>query len=125
MGNVGTALARFPAFNTGPFRVVAGFDSDPQKIGRRVGSVAIHDLDDLPRIVGETGAKMAVLAVPANAAAQAHRTLVESGIRSLLNFAPVTLSSLPECRVKNVDLRIHLEELAFFEAPERVLGARV
>jgi redox-sensing transcriptional repressor len=125
MGNVGTALARFPAFNTGPFRVVAGFDSDPQKIGRRVGSVAIHDLAELPRIVAETGARMAILAVPASAAAQAHRTLVGSGIRSLLNFAPVTLSSHPECRVKNVDLRIHLEELAFFEAPGRVPDVRV
>ncbi|GMU65763.1 MAG: hypothetical protein AMXMBFR36_20370 [Acidobacteriota bacterium] len=120
MGNVGTALARFPAFNSGPFRVVAGFDSDPQKIGRRVGSVAVLDLADLARVVAETGARMAVLAVPAAAAPLAHRTLVESGIRSILNFAPVMLSPLPECRVKNVDLRIHLEELAFFLAAGRV-----
>lgn len=125
MGNVGTALARFPAFNSGPFRVVAGFDSDPQKVGRKVGSVSIFDLTDLARVVAETGARMAVLAVPAAAAPVAHRTLVESGIRSILNFAPVTLSPLPECRVKNVDLRIHLEELAFFLASGRVFAPGV
>lgn len=125
MGNVGTALARFPAFNSGPFRVVAGFDSDPQKVGRKAGSVVIHELADLPRVVAESGAKMAVLAVPAGAAPAAHRALVDSGIRSILNFAPVTLSPVAECRVKNVDLRIHLEELAFFLASGRVFEAGV
>jgi redox-sensing transcriptional repressor len=125
MGNVGTALARFPPFNSGPFRVVAGFDSDSQKVGRRVGSVAIHDLSELCDVIAGTGATMAILAVPAGAAPLVHRSLVECGIRSILNFAPVTLSPLPECRVKNVDLRIHLEELAFFLASGRVFEAGV
>ena len=125
MGNVGIALARFPPFNSGPFRVVAGFDSDPQKVGRKVGSVTIHDLSDLPGVIAGTGASMAILAVPAVAAPLAHRSLVECGIRSILNFAPVTLSPLPDCRVKNVDLRIHLEELAFFLASGRMLEAGV
>jgi len=125
MGNVGTALARFPPFNSGPFRVVAGFDSDPQKVGRRVGAVTVHDLAELSAVIAATGARMAVLAVPAGAAILAFRSLVEAGVRSILNFAPVTLSSTPDCRVKNVDLRIHLEELAFFEGPGEVVGSGV
>jgi redox-sensing transcriptional repressor len=125
MGNVGTALARFPPFNSGPFRVVAGFDSDPHKIGRRIGSVAVHDLVELPAVVASTGARMAILAVPAGAADLAFRSLVGAGIRSILSFAPVTLSPSPGCRVKNVDLRIHLEELAFFLASAGGPGAGV
>jgi redox-sensing transcriptional repressor len=114
MGNLGTALARFPAFNTGSFVVVAGFDSDPAKIGGRVGPVTVHAIEELPEVARRTGAEMAILAVPAAAAPAAFRSLAEAGIVAVLNFAPVTLPPLPGCRVKNVDLRIQLEELAFF-----------
>jgi redox-sensing transcriptional repressor len=117
MGNLGTALARFPAFNSGSFLVVAGFDSDPAKFGQRVGRVAIHALEALPRIVTESGARMAILAVPGEFAAAEHQRLVEAGITSILNFAPISLPSTKDCRVKNVDLRVHLEELAFFVEP--------
>ena len=121
MGNLGTALARFPAFNTGSFVVVAGFDSDPSKVGRRVGPVTVHAIEELPEVARATGAEMAILAVPAGAAPAAFRSVVEAGIVAVLNFAPVTLPPLSGCRVKNVDLRIQLEELAFFRTsgPER------
>jgi redox-sensing transcriptional repressor len=114
MGNLGTALARFPSFNSGSFLVVAGFDSDPAKVGRLVGGVPVHPPERLAEVVAETGARMAILAVPAEAAERAFRQVVAAGIRSVLNFAPLSLPPRPDCRVKNVDLRIHLEELAFF-----------
>lgn len=114
MGNLGTALARFPSFNSGSFQVVAGFDADPAKVGRRIGGVPTHAMVELPRVVADTGASMAILAVPADAAHTAHAALAGAGICAVLNFAPVSLPSTAACRVKNLDLRIHLEELAFF-----------
>lgn len=119
MGNLGTALARFPSFNSGSFLVVAGFDSDPAKIGRRIGRVEVHAPDRLAEVVAATGATMAILAVPAAAAERSFRQLAEAGVACVLNFAPLSLPSGPACRVKNVDLRIHLEELAFFLEPRR------
>jgi redox-sensing transcriptional repressor len=116
MGNLGTALARFPAFNSGSFQVVAGFDNDPAKIGRRIGPVVVRPTSDLGTLAAESGAAIAILAVPAEAAAAAYEALARSGVRAVLNFAPATLPPRPGCRVKNVDLRIHLEELAFFLA---------
>jgi redox-sensing transcriptional repressor len=116
MGNLGTALARFPAFNTGSFQVVAGFDNDPAKIGRRVGPIVVRPTAELAAVARQTGASIAILAVPAEAAAAAYEALVRAGVRAVLNFAPATLPPRPGCRVKNVDLRIHLEELAFYLA---------
>ncbi|MGE0639181.1 MAG: redox-sensing transcriptional repressor Rex [Thermoanaerobaculia bacterium] len=118
MGNIGTALARYPPFNDGSFRVVAGFDADPRKIGTRVAEVPVHSPVDLPRVVKRSRASMAVLAVPVEAAATGYEALVGAGIRAILNFAPIVLPTAPGCRVKNVDLRTHLEELAFFGAPD-------
>ena len=121
MGNLGTALARFPSFNSDAFQVVAGFDADIAKVGRRVGQVPTYAMSELRRVVAESGAEMAVLAVPAATAAAAHAAIVAAGIRAVLNFAPVSLPSSADCKVKNLDLRIHLEELAFFleaDAPD-------
>lgn len=114
VGNLGTAFARYPAFNRGSFLVVAGFDADPAKQGRRIGRIPIHALEELTVVAREKGAEIAILAVPGDSAADALERVREAGIGAVLNFAPVSLPSTPDCRVKNVDLRIHLEELSFF-----------
>src|SRR5690606_24134139 len=80
MGNIGTALARSPAFNSGTFRVVAGFDADPLKVGREIGPVRILPMEDLTSVVEATGARLAVLAVPADAAVPVFRAIAAAGI---------------------------------------------
>lgn len=121
MGNIGTALARSPAFNSGSFLVVTGFDNDPAKVGRRIGGVLVRATSDLARGVAEASVGIGVIAVPGDAAAWAFSELAAAGVRAVLNFSTAAISSLPHCRVKNVDLRVHLEELAFFlqKTPQR------
>lgn len=114
MGNLGTALAQYLGFNYGAFHVVAGVDIDPAKIGRRLGAFTIRSAADLPQVVRDSGAEIGVLAVPAEAAQENYDALADAGIQGVLNFAPVRLKSRPEVPLKNVDLRINLEELAFF-----------
>ncbi len=114
MGNLGSALARFLGFNQGPFRVVAGVDRDPAKVGRRIDGMVIRHSGELARVVAETGAVIGVLAVPAEAAQACYDDLVRAGVRAVLSFAPAHVQQRPEVPVKGVDLRIHLEELAFF-----------
>ncbi len=113
-GNIGTALARFPGLDSASFRVVAVFDNDPAKVGRRLRSLAVRHGRELEATVRETGAEIGVLAVPAAAAQENYDRLVAAGIRAVLNFAPVQIETDPRTRVKNVDLLIFLEELAFF-----------
>jgi redox-sensing transcriptional repressor len=117
MGNLGTALSRYLGFNSGAFRVVAGVDRDPAKVGRRVGGAAgftIAAATDLARTVRESGAGIGVLCVPADAAQQNYDALVAAGIQGVLNFSPIRIRPVPEVSLKDVDLRIHLEELAYF-----------
>src|SRR6185295_4617838 len=68
MGNLGSALAQYLGFNYGAFRVVAGVDNDPKKIGRRVSGFVVRAAADLAEVVRESGAEIGVLAVPAEAA---------------------------------------------------------
>jgi redox-sensing transcriptional repressor len=114
MGNLGSALAQYLGFNYGAFHVVAGVDNDPRKIGRKVGSFVVRPADELAEVVRESGAEIGVLAVPAEAAQENYDRLAEVGIKAVLNFAPVRVKRRPGVPLKNVDLRINLEELAFF-----------
>lgn len=114
MGNIGTALARFPAFNSGSFQVVAAFDNDPAKIGQRVGSVVVRSTSDLALVIQRAEVAIGVVAVPAEAAPAVYDALARAGVRAVVNFAPTTLPPRAGVRTKNVDLRIHLEELAFY-----------
>jgi redox-sensing transcriptional repressor len=64
-------------------------------------------------VVAETGAVIGVLAVPADAAQTCYDELVRAGVQAVLSFSPVHVQQHPAVPVKGVDLRIHLEELAF------------
>ena len=113
MGNLGAALARYLGFNQGAFEVVAGVDRDPAVVGRRIGGLVVRHRDELPEVVAATGAEIGVLAVPAEAAQSNYDALVAAGVRAVLNFAPARVKRAEPVPLKNVDLRIHLEEVAF------------
>jgi redox-sensing transcriptional repressor len=113
MGNLGSALAHHPGFNEGAFRVVAGVDRDPAKVGRDMGRFIVRPSAELPAVVRDSGAEIGVLAIPADSAQQGYDALVAAGVRAVLNFAPARIERDPAVPVKNVDLRIQLEELGF------------
>jgi redox-sensing transcriptional repressor len=114
MGNLGTALSQYLGFNYGAFHVVAGVDNDPEKIGREIAGFKIRHTSELAAVVRESGAEIGVLAVPAEAAQENYEALAAAGIKAVLNFAPVRVQRIDDALLKNVDLRINLEELAFF-----------
>ncbi|MFN7962121.1 MAG: redox-sensing transcriptional repressor Rex [Thermoanaerobaculia bacterium] len=114
MGNLGSALARYLGFNSGAFVVVAGVDRSPAVVGKKIGSLVVRSSLELDRVVRESGAEIGVLAVPAEAAQENYDALVKAGVRGVLSFSPARLKQHPEVPVKEVDLRVHLEELAFF-----------
>ena len=113
MGQLGTALAGYIHFNDASFEVVAGVDNDPEKIGRKRRGVPVYAIDQLARVIEETGAEIAVLTVPAAAAVECYDAVAAAGVRAVLNFAPVSLPERDNLRLKNVDLRTYLEEASF------------
>jgi len=114
-GHLGQALADYGGFRSGGFSIAALFDNDAGKIGMKTRTgVDVRDVADLSRIVERDAIEIAVLAVPAAAAAEVARRCVAAGLKAILNFAPVRWNAPPGVRVKNVDLKINLETLAFY-----------
>src|SRR4051794_33733898 len=65
-GNPGRAPSPHKGFHAKGFQLVAVFDADPTKIGRRLGPFTIHPLADIPAGVQKHNIKLAILAVPAD-----------------------------------------------------------
>jgi redox-sensing transcriptional repressor len=113
-GNLGQALADYPGFPRDGFVPVALFDRASAKIGTRSrGGVPIHHVRRLAAIVRRERIRIALIAVPAPAAQQVANLAVEAGLRAILNFAPGTVRVPDGVKVKNVDLTVSLEGLAY------------
>ncbi len=115
-GRLGTALANYNGFGRSNFAVVALFDNDRQKIGRRIGDakIAVNDVDELANAISDQAIDVIVIAVPAKAAQKVLNQIMSAGIKAVLNFAPVSLTSRRGVKVKTVDLTTSLESLSYF-----------
>ena len=112
-GNLGQALLGYKGFNEQGFKVEAAYDVNPEIIGEHLGQLTVKSLNDLDQDVKEKEMKLAILAVPAQAAQQVTDQLVRAGITGILNFAPVTLNVPDSVTIAEVDLAIQLEQLSF------------
>ena len=113
IGNLGSALADFAGFGSRGFEFVGLFDAAPPRIGQRIGGRTVRPMDDLEEVVTATSASIGVIATPAEVAQPVCDRLVAAGVRSILNFAPVALAAPPEVDVRQVDLSVELQVLAF------------
>ena len=108
-GNLGSALIGFPALRRHNFHIVAVFDNNFNKIGRRLWDLEILDVSQLGKANETLGARIAIIAVPAVAAQAVTDQLVDAGVKVILNFAPTTIRVPEEVVVRNV---CFIQELA-------------
>ncbi len=114
VGNLGSALLSYRGFLRQGFHIVAAFDSDEEKIGRELAGVTVLNIATLEDEIKLKKIKMAVVTVPQQAAQDVIDKLVRSGIKAILNFAPVRPRTHKSVEIQNIDLSIELEKLAYF-----------
>lgn len=122
IGNLGQALANYRGFVERGFRTVALLDNDPAKIGTSIDGLSIRSIDDIQAVVREHQAAIGVIATPAAAAQEVADAMVAAGIRSILNFAPATVSVPRGVSVRKVDLAIELQILTYYEQRQATLA---
>lgn len=112
-GKIGSALISYRNFQRRGFEIRAVFDSDPEKIGRPWGEQTILPDAELERVVREEEIEIVIVAVPADAAQSIVDRVVGSGVRAILNFAPVRLRVPEVVALRNVDMVVEMEGLTF------------
>ena len=114
LGNLGSALSRYGGFDERGFNILGLFDSDPAKIGKKVGGLVIEPLSKFAKAVKSRGLSIGVITTPAGAAQEVADQMVEAGITSILNFAPIVLSVPEGVDVRRVDLSTELQICSFY-----------
>ncbi len=113
MGDLGSALLAYPGFRTYGLDIVAAFDVDPKKIGRRVGDVVIENVSGIDSLK-RRGIHLAIVAVPRTAAQPTVDRLVAAGIKGILNFAPCKVESPKRVKVITLDIAMELARLPYY-----------
>jgi redox-sensing transcriptional repressor len=114
IGDVGHALARYQGFSNRGFKIVLLFDNDFHKVGTKVGDFTIHNISDLVRKVKEAGVVIAMLSVPVEHAQMVTDLLVEAGIKSILNYAPINILVPIDVNVQYIDPVLHLQKMTYY-----------
>jgi redox-sensing transcriptional repressor len=112
-GKIGSALFSYRNFMRRGFEIRAVFDSDRGKIGRSWGDQEVLPDGEMERVLKREGIDIVVVAVPAEAAQGVADRVVASGVAAILNFAPVQLRVPESVALRNVDMVVEMEGLAF------------
>ena len=90
-GRLGEAIASSPIFAEHGIHIAAVVDTDPEKVGRTVGSAEVSDYGELKDIVRDKNIIVGVLAVPPDNAQAAADDLVDAGVKILFNYSEALL----------------------------------
>ena len=112
-GKLGSALFSYRDFEQRGFQIRAVFDADPAKVGGSFGGLTVWADEEMDRVLREEEIDIAVVAVPADAAQAVVERIVKSGVRAILNFAPVRLRVPAGVTLRNMDVTLELEGLSY------------
>ena len=112
-GRMGGALVQYQGFKQRGFHITAIYDHDARKIGSRWNGLVVRDVTHLENDLKKDPSDIAIVATPAESAQQVVDRLVRSGVKAILNFAPVPLNVPADVEVKTVNMALELETLSY------------
>lgn len=112
-GRLGTAIASYPGFSIFGFNIAAIFDNEPEKIGKKIGSIAIEDIRQLDSLK-HRHIHLAILAVPSDAAQLCSEALVMAGVKGILNLSACYLDVPKQVKVVTIDIAMELGVLPYY-----------
>ena len=124
VGNLGSALAEYGGFKEKGFKIVGLFDSDSKKLNKQIGSLAVKSLSEIKNTCEKYNVSIGIIATPEKVAEEIADKLIDSGIKSILNFAPIMLKNKPGIQIRSVDLSQELQILSYYLDREHLKVAK-
>ncbi len=104
LGRLGTAILEYDRLSQCGFGIVAGFDSNINKIETIQSKVQLYPANEITAIVKRERIELGVLAVPAHAAEESAKRLIDGGIIGIVNFSPIVIKPEKGIYIRNIDL---------------------
>ena len=124
-GHLGSALLAYAEFRDRGFDIVAVFDNDLSKIGKKWEDIVIQDVSELAKTVKEQDIRIGIITAPAEVSQEIADMLTSCGVRAILNFAPVSITVPEGVELRNADLSTELECLSYFLTNEAKVRTEV
>lgn len=112
-GKLGSALVQYPGFSQHGFRVVAAYDTAPDRVGCDLNGITIRSDSLLDEDLAREPADIAILTTPSEVAQAIADRIVALGISAILNFTNTKLTVPDGVSVKDVNMAVELEALSF------------
>ena len=113
-GRLGSAIASSPIFAEHGITVAAVLDNDPEKVGSRIGDLAVSSMDDLAEIARERNIIVGVIAVPATSAQDVADRLVGAGAKIIFNYSEALLDVPSDVNVHTSNPAVDLLYALYF-----------
>ena len=113
-GYLGHALAHYGGFVRRGFHISWIFDNDPQTVGQKINGISVRHVDSLEKVLRRESVKLAVLAVPAEAAQELADRLVDAGVGAILTYAPISISVPTGVQVQYSDPVVQLQRMTYY-----------
>jgi redox-sensing transcriptional repressor len=114
VGRLGRAILGYPGFAPEGFQIVAAFDDDQRQVGQALAGLIVQPMSEMLRIVAEKDIRIAIVAVPAAQAQNVVNQLVACGVKSVLNYAPVSVQTPNGVRVRGIDPVLALQSMTYY-----------
>lgn len=108
VGSLGGALLGDSGLNQFGLEIVAAFDVNPQKVGKRINGISIYHSDEFEKKMQEYDVNIGILTVPIEIAQKITDKMIEGGIKAVWNFTPFRIRVPENIVVQNTSLYAHL-----------------
>jgi len=95
------------------FDIVAAFDNDPKKIGRKINKITIKDVSRIPSLKNKD-VRIGIITVPRQASQQTADALVSAGVTGILNFSPCRIKVPKKVKVITINIALDLARLPYY-----------
>jgi redox-sensing transcriptional repressor len=119
LGRLGTAILNYGQLGPHGFDIVAGFDSNINKIETISTDIPLFPAHEIALVVKRKGIELAALTVPAQATEETVDKLIEGGIKGIVNFTPAVIRPAKNVFVRNIDLVGEFRTLSALSALDR------
>jgi redox-sensing transcriptional repressor len=114
VGNLGRAIINYFSGKRTKLSIIAVFDSNTEKVGKKYSGVTCFDIEQMTDLVKKEDIKIGIITVPADQGQVTADRMVKAGIRGILNYAPKSVSVPKEVYLEEYDMITSLEKVAFF-----------
>jgi redox-sensing transcriptional repressor len=111
VGRLGGALLTYRGFARYGLKILAAFDTDPERVGREVAGCPVLHSRRMRRFVRRHGIGLAIVATPEDVAQRVVDRLVSAGVTAIWNFAPLKLRVPEGVDVRDEHISVGLSHL--------------